>query len=337
MSEMKKKMVEICGEKFVSDQPEQLQTYGRDWTLEFKPSPCMIVFPQNTAMVSAVLRAAHLNKWALVPSGGRTGLAGGASATQGEIVLSLEKMNKILDIDVVGMTATVEAGVTTEALQQAAEKEGLFFGLDLAAKGSSQIGGNIATNAGGTKFIRFGGMREQVLGIEIVLANGEILDMCYATRKNNTGYDLKQLFIGSEGTLGVVTKATLKLLPPLEDRSVALLAIESLDGLAQLMTAINRSGLQLSAYEFFSQRALDLVIEFHHFRSPTQGQHAGYLLLEWEAQTERFESFFSSSLESGLVVDGTMATQAKEFKEIWAYRENITESISQRGWVRKMM
>ena len=195
----------------ISDDPGDLATYGRDWTRVYAPAPSLVVFPRTTEEVSAVLRTASAHQVAVVPSGGRTGLAGGAVAAQGELVLSLERMRTMDPVDTLGATVRVQAGAITEALHQHVEACDLSWPIDFASKGSSQIGGNIATNAGGVRVIRYGLTRQWVLGLEVVLASGEVLDINGALEKNNTGLDLRQIFIGSEGIYGVVTAATLKL------------------------------------------------------------------------------------------------------------------------------
>jgi FAD/FMN-containing dehydrogenase len=200
----------IVTESRLTVKTDDLQVYGKDWTRS-TPNPLAVVFPKTTEEVSRILRYCNEQKIRVVPSGGRTGLAGAANASNQELVVSLEKMNRILGIDPINMSVTAEAGVIIETLQKAAKDAGLFYPVDLAAKGSCQLGGNIATNAGGLKLIRYGGTREQVLGLEVVLADGTVLDLNYDLRKNNIGYDLKQLFVASEGTLGIVTKATMKL------------------------------------------------------------------------------------------------------------------------------
>ena len=197
--------------EFWTTEPAELEEFGKDWTKVFAPRPAAIVFPRTTAHVSTVLRWANERGIAVVPSGGRTGLAGGAVAKNGEVVLSLARMGRMDPVDVLGQTVRVQAGAVTEAVHHHCEAHGLTWPVDFASKGSSQVGGNIATNAGGVKVIRYGLTRQWVLGLEVVLASGDVLELGGALEKNNTGVDLRQLFIGSEGILGVVTEATLKL------------------------------------------------------------------------------------------------------------------------------
>ena len=220
MQELSQKAVahfqSIVGDKNVRQSQNDLEHMGKDWSTVPNPQPSIILLPSSTEEVSKILSYCNEHSIKVVPSGGRTGLVGGAMAVNGEVVLSLQRMNKIINIDSIGMFAVVEAGVNTQVLQEAAKDHGVMFGLDLGSAGSSLIGGNISTNAAGKKFIRNGGMRQQVLGLEVVLADGRVLNLKGSLRKDNTGYALQELFIGAEGTLGVVTKATLRLQPSAE-------------------------------------------------------------------------------------------------------------------------
>ena len=304
---------QLVGQANVLTSPSDLEAYGRDWTRVHQAKPSVIVLPASTAEVAAVVAYCQAKKLPIVPSGGRTGLAGAAVATNGEVVLSLSRMTKIEELDEVGQTIRVEAGITTQQVQEAAKQVGLFFPLDLAAKGSCQIGGNIATNAGGVKFIRFGGMREQVLGIEVVLPSGEVLDMNTGLRKNNTGYDLRQLFIGSEGTLGIVTRATLRLTPPPRNMQVSVLAVPSFESMLQILRVCGKAGVQLTAFEFFTRVAHEIVL-----------QHA-----------LGARSPFTEKSPYYVISDAVVATSSAQFKELWGLRENITESLSKHGHIRK--
>ena len=333
----------IVGAEYVLTQPSDLESYGRDWTRLHQPCARVVVKPKSTDEVSQVVKYCFDCGIPLVPSGGRTGLAGGAVAAGGEIVLSLDRMNEILHVDKVGLTVEVEAGVTTQAVQEAAAEVGLFFPLDLAAKGSCQIGGNIATNAGGVKFIRFGGMREQVLGLEVVLPNGEVLPLNSGVRKNNTGYDLKQFFIGSEGTLGIVTKATLKLAPPPQNVQVALLALKSFKHVPRLLEQIHCSGAQVTACEFFTKAAHQIVLRHTHgAQTPFAEMYPYYVLLELEDRgtahgesSSVMEVLLEKMFERDIILDATIATTTSQMRELWGLRENITESIATHGHARK--
>ena len=254
---------------FVTD-PEALRELGTDWTRQ-KADPLAAVFPRCRDDVVRVVRFCWEHELAIVPSGGRTGLAGGAVARAKEVVLSLSRMNRVRTVDRVGMFIEAEAGVPTQVLQERAAASGLFYPLDLASKGSCQLGGNIATNAGGLKFIRFGGMREQVLGLEVVLADGRFLDLNHSLRKDNCGLDLRQLFIGSEGTLGIITAATVRLVQCPDEQQVVLLAAPSFAAVCNILEVCNQRNLRLSAFEFFTAKAHQATQEqFPNLRCPFQ-------------------------------------------------------------------
>ncbi|MEZ4742735.1 MAG: FAD-binding oxidoreductase [Bdellovibrionota bacterium] len=333
------RLIGIVGEKNVILEKSEKEHLSKDWTNIYTPSALAVVLPKDVNEVSLVMKICHEHMYPVVPSGGRTGLAAGAVASKREIVLSLSRLNKIINVDPFGLTIETEAGVTTQALQEAAEQAGFFFPLDLAAKGSSQIGGNIATNAGGLKFIRYGGAREQVLGLEVVLANGEILDINSKLRKNNTGYDLKQIFIGSEGTLGIITKATLKMVAKPVNFQLACLGLESFSGILQLLRECHLSGICLTAFEFFTKEAHEIVLKhFPKIKSPFQDKTEYYVLLEIEsevASSDALESLLEKAFEQNIILDGVMAQSKAEFDELWSLRENITESIQADGHVYK--
>ncbi len=329
----------IVGESRLSTKADDLKVYGKDWT-RATPNPSVILFPKSTEEVSKILRYCHQNRLRVVPSGGRTGLAGAANALEQEVVLSLEKMDRIIKIDPVNLSLTAEAGAVIENLQKAAVEAGLYYPVDLAAKGSCQLGGNIATNAGGLKLIRYGGTREQVLGLEVVMADGSVLDLNFDLRKNNSGYDLKHLFIGSEGTLGVVTKATMKLVPPPKDLRLTCMAAASFEDITKLLGLINLRGIYPTAFEFFTHACLDLVLRHSkQRRNPFQERSPVYVLLECEKQpqgaADPLEPFLEEAFERGLISDAVMASNNAEFQNIWGLRENISESVAQEGHVRK--
>lgn len=328
----------IVGDRF-STKSDDLKVYGKDWT-KANPNPSVVLFPKSTDEVAKILRYCYQNRIRVVPSGGRTGLAGGANALQQEVVLSLDKMNRILNIDPINLSISAEAGAIVETLQKAAREAGLFYPVDLAAKGSCQLGGNIATNAGGLKLIRYGGTREQVLGLEVVLADGTVLDLNFDLRKNNSGYDLKHLFIGSEGTLGVITKATMKLVPPPRDLRLTCMATSSFENVTKLLGLVNLRGIYPTAIEFFTHACLDLVLRHSkQRRNPFQDRAAFYVLLECEKESEGasdpLEPFLEEAFEKGLITDAVMASNSTEFHNIWGLRENISESVAQEGHVRK--
>jgi len=329
----------IVGLEHVITDPKELAVLGCDWTKIFKVDPLCVVLPANTQEVAKVVKFCAQNKIAIVPSGGRTGLAGGAVASKKEVVLSLVRMNRIEEVDAVGMTVRCEAGVITQTLQETAAKAGMFFALDLAAKGSSQIGGNISTNAGGLKLIRYGGTREQVLGLEVVMPDGSVLDMMSSLRKNNTGYDLKHMFIGAEGTLGVITRAVLKLMPRPRNLQLSLMGTDDFAKIPQLLTLCNREGVQITAFEFFTKAAHEVVLKHAPgARSPFETRYPYYVLLELEEGPtggKVMEPVLEKAFEAGLVLDAVVAQNSAQFGEFWGLRENITESISAHGQARK--
>ncbi|MFK7827783.1 MAG: FAD-binding oxidoreductase [Oligoflexales bacterium] len=321
----------------VKNDPQSLESYGRDWTKKYEPQASVVVFPKSTTQVAKILSYCSKEKLALVPSGGRTGLAGGAVALAGEVVVSLEKMNKILDIDTINLTIKTEAGVTLQTLQEAAKTNDLFFPLDLAAKGSCHIGGNIATNAGGLKFIRFGGAREQVLGLTVVLADGSILDLDSKVRKDNTGYDLKQWFIGSEGTLGIITEASLKLSPKPQSTQLCFLALNSCDDILAIVSTCHKQQISITACEYFGTEALNLVLDqFKQMQNPFESSYPFYLLLEVEGSNEAMiESFLEPMFNQGYILDAIIPQSSAQVNEIWAIRENIPEALFSSGPLRK--
>jgi FAD/FMN-containing dehydrogenase len=316
------------GSSLVSTDPGDLEAYGRDWTRIYTPAPSALLRPRSTAEVSEILRACHGAGVAVVPSGGRTGLAGGAVATAGEVVLSLERMRRMEAVDTVGHTLVVEAGAVTEAVHQHCAEHGLTWPIDLAAKGSCQIGGNLATNAGGVRVIRYGHTRHWVLGLTAVLADGTVLDMNRSLEKNNTGTDLRQLFIGSEGTLGVITEVTLKLcrLPP--EQQVMLFSVGSLEDVLRFFAEARKGPFIISAFECFSSKCLEHVMAEKKVGAPLGVEREFYVLMEVEGEQERLFGWLESMLEQSLVADGTLAQDSQQVRRLWTYREGISESLA---------
>lgn len=311
---------------------DTLATYGKDWTRVHDPAPGAVVFPRSTSEVAAVLAICHRHDVAVVPSGGRTGLAGGAVAANGELVLSLEKMRAIGPVDTVGLTLRVEAGAVTEAVHEAAAAHGLTWPVDFASKGSSHVGGNIATNAGGVKVIRYGLTRQWVLGLTVVLADGTVLELNGALEKNNTGVDLRQLFIGSEGTLGVITEATLKLARSPGHLDVFFFGVSSLAGVLGLFEAARRGPFVISAFEMLTDRCLARLERHRGLRSPLDRPASHFVLLEVEAHDrERLEGWLEEIVDAELVVDGVLAAGREQARALWALREGISESLSATG------
>jgi FAD/FMN-containing dehydrogenase len=239
---------------------ENLQHYGRDWTTYFDIKASAIVFPRKLDDVVQLVRWARLHKIALVPSGGRTGLSGAAVATQGEVVVSFDQMNKIKDFNATDQTVLIEAGVVTESLQEFAKNQQLFYPVDFAATGSSQMGGNIATNAGGIKFVRYGLTRDWIVGLTVVTGTGDVLELNNALVKNATGYDRRHLFIGSEGTLGFIVDATIRLAPTPPPMKVLVMAVPGLDAVMKIFAQF-KTKTSLVAFEMFSDKALKKVLD----------------------------------------------------------------------------
>ncbi len=317
---------------FLRIDAETLAEYGRDWTRVHTPDPAAVVLPVSTAEVSTFLRLANEHRVPVVPSGGRTGYAAGAVAASGEVVLSTSRMRRMDPVDTSGLTLRVQAGAVTQAVHEHVAPQGLTWPVDFASKGSSQIGGNIATNAGGVKVIRYGLTRQWVLGLQVVLAGGEVLELNGALEKNNTGVDLRQLFIGSEGILGVVTEATLKLSPKPGELSVLLFAVDGLAGVLALFRAVRRAPLVLSAFEFFTDKCLARLQRHRQKRAPFEQPASAYVLVEVEARdTAAVEAFVAEVFERGLAEDGVLAQSATQAQELWSLREGISESLAATG------
>ncbi len=317
---------------FLLRDPSDLAVYGRDWTRVIEPDASAVALPRSTAEVSRLLRLCSEHQVPVVPSGGRTGLAGGAMAARGELVLSLQRMTRMSPVDLLGSTVRVQAGAVTEAVHQHAAEHGLTWPVDFASKGSSQIGGNIATNAGGVRVIRYGLTRQWVLGLEVVLASGDVLELNGALEKNNTGVDLRQLFIGSEGTLGVITEATLKLTRLPEKVDVFLFAVPDLAGVLALFREARRGPFVVMAYEMFTERCLARLRRHRRVASPLAAASDYYVLLEVEGgEPESIEAWIASVFERGLATDGTQALDGGQAAKLWELREGISESLSATG------
>jgi len=318
---------------FVSDDESERAEYGRDWTRVHAPAPSAIAFPRTTDEVARLLALCSAHRVPVVPSGGRTGLAGGAVAAKGELVVSLARMRRMDAIDELGLTVRVQAGAVTAAVHEHCAALGLTWPVDFASKGSSQVGGNIATNAGGVKVIRYGLTRQWVLGLQVVLASGAVVELNGALEKNNTGFDLRQLFIGSEGTLGIITEATLKLTRLPKKSDVMLFAVDGLAGVLALFRAARRAPFTLAAYEFFTDLCLARVLRHRTtLRSPFPAPSTHYVLVEAEAaDDDALAEWMSAAGDAGLFGDATIAQSAKQAGELWALREGISESLSATG------
>ncbi len=322
---------------FLTREPADLAEYGRDWTRVVEPAPSAIARPRSTDEVSRLVKACAAHAVPIVPSGGRTGLAGGAVAAAGEVVLSLARMRAMQPIDTLGATLRVQAGAVTQAVHEHGEALGLTWPIDFASKGSSTVGGNIATNAGGVKVIRWGLTRQWVLGLQVVLASGAVLELNGALEKNNTGLDLRQLFIGSEGTLGIITEATLKLARLPLHREVLLFAVPDLAGVLRLFRETRAAPFVLSAYEMFTEACLQRVLLHRKLRAPLASPASHYVLVELEGEVSRdaVDSWIGDLFERGVVADGVLAQSVSEGRDLWALRESISESLSATGFPHK--
>lgn len=324
-------IAEIVGADNLVSDDEAKQVYGLDWTRFYSPAPLCVVFPKSIEVVQALVLFASKNALSLVPSGGRTGLSGGAVACDGEVVVSFEKMNQVLEFDPIDQVVTVQPGLVTEALQQFAEDQGLFYPVDFASAGSSQIGGNLATNAGGIKVLKYGLTRDWVVGLKVVTGAGELLDLNRSLIKNATGYDLRHLFVGSEGTLGFIVEASMKLAQKPNNLTVALLAVPDMANIISVMTQF-REHVELIAFEFFSDKALEHVLAHSELSRPFADPSAFYALIEFDqrnpAVMDAALAAFESCVESGIAVDGVISQSEQQRKDIWRYREGISEAIT---------
>lgn len=326
-----KALAAIVGPDKVLTDADSLLQYGRDWTRAYPPHAGAIVLPGTISEVQDIVRLAAREQLAIVPSGGRTGLSAGAVARNGELVLALDRLNHIEDFNPVDRTARCGAGVVTEQLQQFAEDQGLFYPVDFASSGSSQIGGNISTNAGGIKVIRHGMTREWVAGLKLVTGTGELLDLNRGLAKNNAGYDLRQLAIGAEGTLGVVVEATMSLARQPQNLAVLVLGLPDMASIMSVLSAF-QGEIELSAFEFFSELALCKVLEHQNLQRPFATPAEYYALLEFEQPDEqaleKAMGLFEHCVEQGWVLDGVVSQSVAQAHALWRLREDISETIS---------
>ena len=310
---------------------ESLDNWGKDWTKHFAPAPLAIVFPKTVEQVQAIVRFANEQKLALVPSGGRTGLSAAAVAANGEIVVSFDYMNQIGEFNAYDRTVVCQPGVVTAQLQQFAEEKGLYYPVDFASAGSSQIGGNIGTNAGGIKVIRYGMTRNWVAGLKVVTGTGELLELNRDLIKNATGYDLRQLFIGAEGTLGFVVEATMRLERAPKNLTAMVLGTPDFDSIMPVLHAF-QDKLDLTAFEFFSDKAMAKIMGRGDVPAPFETDCPFYALLEFEAISEDIANdalaTFEHCVEQGWVLDGVMSQSQQQLENLWKLREFISETIS---------
>ncbi|HEX8478050.1 MAG TPA: FAD-binding oxidoreductase [Telluria sp.] len=323
----------IAGEAFVLDQPADMAPFLTDWRGRFTGRARAVLRPQDTAQVALLVQACARHRVPIVPQGGKTGLVLGSvpDDSGAAVVLSLARLNTIRAIDTVNRTVTVDAGVILQTLQEAAAAQGLLFPLSLAAEGSCTIGGNLATNAGGTAVLRYGNTRELCLGLEAVTPQGEIWDGLRGLRKDNTGYDLRDLLIGAEGTLGIITGAVMKLFPQPKASITALVAVASPRHALQLLTLMQDAcGPTLTGFELISDVCLQLVA--HHFPQlpqPFSARYPHYVLLELSSNesaphaTAMLETAIGAAVEQDVCIDAVVAMSSAQSRGLWALREHI--------------
>jgi FAD/FMN-containing dehydrogenase len=334
------RLTAAVGESNVLTAPADTEPYLVDWRGRYRGAARAVVRPASTTEVSEIVRICGDEGVAIVPQGGNTGLCGGATprAAGAEIVVSTTRMNRVRALDADNATMTVEAGATLVAVQQAAADAGLFFPLSLAAEGSCTIGGNLSTNAGGTAVLRFGNARDLVLGIEAVLADGRVWNGLRGLRKDNTGYDLKQLFIGGEGTLGIVTAMVLKLYAAPRARVTAFAAVSDVEhAVALLRHAKQAWGDRLTGFELISDFALALSRKHHPGLPDPLPGHPWYALIQVDDTVAQsplvslVEDALAAGVESSLALDATVAQTQDQADKLWALRENISEGQRREG------
>lgn len=315
----------------ISDDEAVLESHGGDWTRFRTPDASAVVFPRSTREVIKLVSVAREHRIPLVPSGGRTGLSGGAVADAHEVVVSFDRMRRIVGFNAMDRTLTVEPGVVTQAVQEFAADKSLYYPVSFASQGSSQIGGNIATNAGGIRVLRYGLTRDWVAGLKIVDGHGELLECNNGLVKNASGYDIRHLVVGSEGTLGLIVEATLRLTdPPLPSR-VMLLAVTGLEAMMEVFRQFN-DAVTLTAFEFLSDSAMRYVCRANDLMAPMEDGCPYYALLEFECDAQAAEDrgmrCFDSCLKKGLVSDGVISQSESQAADLWRYREGISEAIT---------
>ncbi len=330
MTDFTDKLRSIVGERgLVTDEPGK-HPYLTDWRDNYLGTALAVVRPASTEEVAAVVKLCAAEKVAVVPQGGNTGMVGGGTPHENgrEIVLSLNRMNRIVEIDPIGYTMTVEAGVVLKTIQESAAQHDRLFPLSLAAEGSCTIGGNLSTNAGGVQVLHYGNARQLVLGLEVVTPQGEIWNGLRALKKDNTGYDLRDLYLGAEGTLGIITRAVLKLSPKPKDTATSWIAVPSPDAAVALL-----SGAHAASEDNVTSCELMSLAERHDW----------YVLLEWSSTrarraganetglAEKMEAYLGEALDKGLVVDAALAQNEAQARAFWGLRENHSEAQKREG------
>jgi len=338
MHEIFERLKQAAGPGGFSEDATEIAPYLEEWRSRMRGKTTLLLKPATTEQVSAILTICHETGTPVVPQGGNTGLVGAQIPLHGEVLLSLKRMNRIRATDAPGMTLTAEAGVTLKQAQDAAAAERLLFPLSLGSEGSCTIGGNISTNAGGNHVLRYGMMRALVLGLEVVLADGRVLPMLKSLHKDNTGYDLKQLFIGAEGTLGIVTAASLRLFPHPAQMVTALTAVPSPEAALALLGHMQaRTGGLLSSFELVSRPTLEMVLRhIPGTRDPLGAPSPWYVLMEVSGGAgASLEALTQSALEDAaaeeFLTDAVVAQNQAQARSFWHMRETISEAEKREG------
>lgn len=326
----------IVGEQHVLTDADLRASFETDWSRRYHGTARLVVRAGSTSDVSGILLACGRANAPIVPQGGNTGLVGGGVPRGGEVVLSLTRLNSITDFDGVSGEVTCGAGVTLATLQQHIRDRSWAFGVDLASRDSATVGGMVATNAGGIRVIRYGGMRQQILGFEAVLANGDVIRRLPGLVKDNTGYDLGQLLAGSEGTLAVVTAVRLKLVPQLSHRVVALLAVPDISAALTLVASVRAAMPSLEAAEVFFQEGVDLVCRHSGLTSPFPNSHGCYVLVECASRRDESNELAAVLSAISAIQNSAMAVESPGRQRLWAYRERHTEAINAEGIPHKL-
>ncbi|ASP80663.1 FAD-binding oxidoreductase [Sinorhizobium meliloti] len=339
-AELRLALRQMLGEDIVLSETEELLRFCRDWHGDVTSGTVAVIRPRSTQQVAAAVKACRELGLSIVPQGGNTGLVLGAipDAPERQVVLSLSRMNRIRKIDPADFSAVVESGCILSELKDAIAKMGMFFPLALGAQGSCQIGGNVSTNAGGVNVLRYGMTRELVLGLEVVLPDGSILEGLSTLRKDNRGIDLKQLFIGAEGTLGIITAVSVKLTPYPDHVATALLGLASLEDAIKLYRRARRDCCDLmSAFEFMPPLAFTLAQEaMPDLPIPISAEYPAYVLMEISGSglvdiDDLMQRFLEGVMEEGLVLDGTIAASQTQARNLWLIREGMNEGQAKRG------
>ena len=330
----------IVGSNNYIDDVQDMGAYLSDWRNHFSGQSPLILKPTSSKMVSDILLVCNENSLSVVPQGGNTGLVGGSvpSNERDEVVISLEKMNNILDIDPVNYTMTVEAGCILSNIQDEALNVNRIFPLSLAAEGSCQIGGNLSTNAGGTGVLRYGNAKELVLGLEVVLADGSIINSLKRLRKDNTGYDLKQLFMGSEGTLGIITKAVVKLFPIPKNKVSSIIALKNIHSTVTVLANLReKTGDSITAFEYMDRNCIDLLLNRLDIRDIFSDKYSHYALVELSSSRKNenlmsiLEDAIASSIRRGDIIDAIVATNESQSAQFWNLRESLPDLLKNNG------